>query len=83
LAITNNNSQYQRFSYQNNHFPASPHYENINIRKNCASQFPSPGGQHLAARRCIAENPRNGSGGMSRLAVSGNFHKSDKTQRKY
>jgi len=87
LAITDNNSQYQRFSYHNNHSPASPHHENINIRENCASQFPSPGGQHLATRRRIAENPRNGSGGMSRLAglqrrqaVSRNFQKSDRTQ---
>jgi len=89
LAITNNHSQYQGFSYHNNHSPASPHHENINIRENCASQFPSPGGQHLAAWQCIAENPRNGSGGMSHLAglqrcqaVFENFQKFDRTQRK-
>jgi len=49
----------------------------------------SPGGQCIAARQCIAENPEIASGGMSRLAglqhrqaVSGNFQKSDRIQRK-
>jgi len=47
----------------------------------------SPGGQHIAARRCIACNPENGSRGMNRLAglqrrqaVSRNFQKRDKIQ---
>jgi len=48
----------------------------------------SPGEQYIAARRCIAGNPENGSGGMSRLAglqcrqaVSGNFQKPDRIER--
>jgi len=58
------------------------------IRKNWAGQLVSPGGQHLAAKRCIAETQKMGPRGTSRLAglqhrqaVSGNFQKRDQSQR--
>jgi len=66
-AFTDNNSSYQLFSYHKNH-SKHPHITKIpKIQENWASQFVSPGGQHIAARWCIAENLENGSGGMSHL----------------
>jgi len=66
-AFSDNNSPYQGFLYHKNHFqniPTSRKYQNP---RELANQLVSPGGQHIAATRCIAGNLENSFGGMSRL----------------